>query len=56
MGGISLMGDERGAETAAVIDLLRHRRVWEDFCDTLLAESRVKELRENLSVVRHLLK
>jgi hypothetical protein len=50
------MVDERGAKTAAVIDLRQHRRVWEDFYDTLLAEARASEPRENLSNVRRRLK
>jgi hypothetical protein len=52
MSGISFMVDARGAKTAAVIDLRRHRRMWEDFYDTLLAEARASEPRENVSVVR----
>jgi hypothetical protein len=51
MSGISFMVDSHGAKTAAVIDLRRHGRMWEDFYDTLLAESRVSEPRESLSVV-----
>ena len=50
------MVDERGAKTAAVIDLRRHGRVWEDFYDTLLAEARANEPRESLSTVRRRLK
>jgi hypothetical protein len=52
MNGISFMIDSRGTKTAAVIDLRRHGRMWEDFYDTLLAETRAKEPRESLSVVR----
>jgi len=50
------MVDARGAKTAAVIDLRRHKRMWEDFYDTLLAEARASEPRENLSVVSRRLK
>jgi len=50
------MVDERGAKTAAVIDLRRHGRVWKDFYDTLLAEARANEPRESLSTVRRRLK
>jgi hypothetical protein len=46
------MIDERGEKTAAVIDLRRHGRVWEDFYDALLAESRSQEPRETLASVR----
>ncbi len=55
MSGITFMVDERGKKTAAVINLQRLGRVWEDFYDTLLAESRTHEPRESLaSVKRHL--
>jgi hypothetical protein len=56
MSGISFMVDERGAKTATVIDLRRHRQVWEDFYDTLVAEARADEPRESLSVVRRRMK
>ena len=52
MSGISFVIDERGAKTAAVIDLRRHGRVWEDFYDALLAESRSQEPRESLESVK----
>jgi hypothetical protein len=54
--GISFMVDERGAKTAAVIDLSQHGRLWEDFYDTLLSESRANEPQESLSEVRRRLK
>jgi hypothetical protein len=56
MSGISFVVDKRGAKTAAVIDLRRHGRVWEDFYDTLVAEARADEPRESLSIVRRRLK
>jgi len=56
MSGITFMVDERGAKTAAVIDLRKHGRVWEDFCDTLLAKSRAHEPRESLEFVKRRLK
>ncbi|MGH7976074.1 MAG: hypothetical protein ACREDS_01065 [Limisphaerales bacterium] len=52
MSGIAFMVDERGRRTAAVIDLQRHGRAWEDFYDTLLAESRAHEPRESLESVK----
>jgi hypothetical protein len=51
MSGIAFMVDERGRKTAAVIDLRKHGRAWEDFYDALLAESR-----ENLEPVKRSLK
>jgi len=56
MSGITFMVDERGNKTAAVIDLRRHRRVWEDFYDALLVESRARDQRESLNEVRRRLK
>ena len=50
------MVDARGAKTAAVIDLRRHRKLWEDFYDTALAESRAHEPRESLDLVKRRLK
>jgi hypothetical protein len=52
MSGISYLIDETGKKTAAVIDLRRHGRVWEDFYDTLLVQARAEEPRETLSAVR----
>ncbi len=46
------MVDERGQKTAAVINLREHALLWEDFCDTLLAQSRARESRESLASVR----
>ena len=50
------MVDERGHKTAAVVDLRRHGRLWEDFYDTMLTDSRAHEPRENLESVRRRLK
>ena len=52
MSGITYLVDERGDKTAAVINLRRHRRLWEDFYDTLVAQSRRTEPRESLAEVR----
>jgi hypothetical protein len=56
MSGITFMVDSHGKKTAAVIDLRRHRRLWEDFYDTVLAESRAHEPRESLDFVKRRLK
>jgi hypothetical protein len=50
------MVDERGQKTAAVIDLRRHERIWEDFYDTLVSRAREREPRESLVAVRQRLK
>ena len=52
MTGISYMVDDEGRKKAAVIDLRRHGKVWEDFYDTLVAESRAKEHRESLEEIK----
>ncbi len=52
MSGITFMVDAEGKKTAAVIDLRRHRKLWEDFEDRLLAESRASEPRETLDAVK----
>lgn len=56
MSGITFMVDSHGKKTAAVIDLRRHSKLWEDFFDTLLAESRANEPRESLEAVKRRLK
>jgi hypothetical protein len=43
MTGIQFIIDEKGRKTGVVIDLKKHRAVWEDFWDSLVADSRRKE-------------
>ena len=50
------MVDEHGAKTAAVVDLRKHGRVWEDFYDALRAQARTQEPRETLAAVKNRLK
>lgn len=52
MTGIDFVIDTRGAKKAVVIDLKKYGKIWEDFYDTLVAESRKKEPRESLHLVR----
>ena len=56
MSGITFMIDSKGKKTAAVIDLRRHRKLWEDFCDIALAQSRAGEPRESLASVKRRLR
>jgi len=56
MSGITFMIDSQGKKTAAVIDLRRHRKLWEDFFDAMLAETRAHEPRESLDSVKRRLK
>lgn len=50
--GVKFLLDARGRETAVVIDLKRHRALWEDFADVALARSRVREPKESVAAVR----
>ena len=43
MKGIQFVVDDKGRQTAVVIDLKKHKLIWEDFFDGLMAESRQKE-------------
>jgi len=56
VGGVTFMIDSKGRKTAAVIDLRRHRKLWEDFYDTALAQSRAHEPRESLVSVKRRLR
>ena len=56
MTAITFMIDARDTKTAAVIDLRRHGRLWEDFYDTVVAESRAHERRESLASVKRRLR
>ncbi|HVA48223.1 MAG TPA: hypothetical protein VNH11_17795 [Pirellulales bacterium] len=51
MKGVSYVMDEKGEPQAVLIDLARHRRIWEDFQDLLVSRSRRKEPRESLADV-----
>lgn len=50
--GINFVVDERNEKKAVIIDLKRHRAIWEDFYDILLTKEREKEPRETLEEVR----
>jgi hypothetical protein len=41
--GIQFVTDGRGRKVAVQIDLRKHRLLWEDFWDGLVAQSRRKE-------------
>ena len=43
--GVQFLRDSGGKKTAVLIDLRRHRQIWEDFYDTMIAESRQDEPR-----------
>jgi hypothetical protein len=50
--GVKFLKDARGRNTAVVIDLRRHRALWEDFADAAIAKSRSREPKESLASVR----
>jgi len=50
--GVNFVVDERNEKKAVIIDLKRHRAIWEDFYDILLTKEREKEPRETLEEVR----
>ena len=52
MRGVRFVLDDAGKQTAVVIDLRRHRSLWEDFYDRALAEARRNDPRESLESVR----
>lgn len=52
MRGVQFLVDEDGRKTAVLIDLKKHARLWEDFYDRALVESRKDEPRESLDFVK----
>jgi hypothetical protein len=52
MNGVSYLVDESGNRKAVILDLKKHRRLWEDIHDRLLIESRRTEPRESLDQVK----
>jgi len=52
MAGIQFITDEKGRKTAAIIDLKKHRALWEDIEDVLVSRSRQHEKRIPLEKVK----
>jgi hypothetical protein len=52
MTGIQFITDAKGRKTAAVIDLKKHKALWEDFEDVLVSRSRRHERRIPLEKVK----
>lgn len=50
--GVEFVVDQDGEKKAVLIDLRRHRELWEDFYDTALASAREDEPRESLEAVK----
>jgi hypothetical protein len=52
MKGVSYLVDDAGKKTAVILDLRKHRQLWEDIQDRLLIDARRPEPRESLAQVR----
>jgi hypothetical protein len=52
MTGIQFITDEKGRKTAAILDLKKHRELWEDIEDVLVSRSRRREKRIPLERVK----
>lgn len=50
--GVDFVVDVAGEKKAVLIDLRRHRALWEDFYDKLLVQERAEEPRESLEEVK----
>lgn len=55
MPGIEFLRDRKGRRKAVLIDLKKHKSLWEDLYDAYLAQSRRGERRESLATVRRLI-
>jgi len=52
MTGIQFLTDAKGRKTAAVIDLKKHKGIWEDIQDVLISRSRRHEKRIPIEKVK----
>jgi len=52
MGGIQYVTDEKGRKVGVLIDLKKHRELWEDIEDVLVSRSRRHERRIPLEKVK----
>ncbi len=52
MKGVEYVIDDKGEARAVLIDLRKHRRLWEDFQDLLVSQARRKEPRESWEEVK----
>ena len=55
MPGIEFLIDRMGRKKAVLIDLKKHKDLWEDLYDAYLAHQRRNEPRESLAAVKKLL-
>jgi hypothetical protein len=56
MPGVEFLVNDRGEKRAVLIDLKKHRALWEDLYDAYVVQSRRREPRESLAQVKRLLK
>ena len=52
--GIEFLRDRKGRQKAVLIDLKKHKRLWEDLYDAYLAHTRRGDRRESLATVKRL--
>jgi len=52
MKGIEFVVDNKGNKKAVIIDIKKHRDLWEDFYDSVLVKERKQEPRESLQQVK----
>lgn len=52
MPGIEFLLDRKGRRKAVLIDLKKHKQLWEDLYDAYFAHDRRKEPRESLASVK----
>ena len=55
MSGIEFLIDRKGRKKAVLIDLKKHKDLWEDLYDGYLAHRRRNEPRESLATVKRLI-
>jgi hypothetical protein len=51
MPGIEFLRDRKGRRKAVLIDLKKHKRLWEDLYDAYLAHTRRGDRRESLATI-----
>jgi hypothetical protein len=56
MKGVQYIINEKGEKTGVLLDLKKHRELWEDMYDRLLVHQRSHEPRESIQSVKKRLK
>ena len=56
MKGVQYIINEKGEKTGVLLDLKKHRELWEDLYDRLLVHQRSQEPRESIQSVKERLK